>query len=368
MKMKVLSVIVILLASILTIASVTASVIPVVSHKQSQEMFPTHNVKGKTIRIDDPEQVFVDDDYNEQTPGWQIDHFATIQNGVNAVRAEGTVFIGGGSYEESVIIEKTLSLIGEDKDQVIITGDDEGTQLMITADRVQVEQISILHAEIGVYLQQVDLSVLRQVNIFKCDYGVGIEGGINNSVVDSLLADNLHGIVVETSYYSMIVRNTITHSLIGIWLGVGTQENKVVHNTFIENEQHAQDFGTNQWDLGYPSGGNYWDDLLLIDAQHGPFQNLTGSDGLNDFPRAILQPITSIGIDHYPLINYHIAGDMNIDGLVNFDDISPFVLALTNPIAYRVEYQIHGVIHGDINFDGRLDLDDIQAFIYELSQ
>ncbi|MEW6250696.1 MAG: S8 family serine peptidase [Planctomycetota bacterium] len=56
-------------------------------------------------------------------------------------------------------------------------------------------------------------------------------------------------------------------------------------------------------------------------------------------------------------------GDMNCDGVVNFDDINPFVLALTDPAGYAVAYPNCNIMNGDINGDGVVNFDDINPFV-----
>ena len=60
----------------------------------------------------EPTVVYVDDDFNSSTPGWGYDHFATIQNGVDAVASGGTVNVLAGTYTEQVVIMKNLDLLG----------------------------------------------------------------------------------------------------------------------------------------------------------------------------------------------------------------------------------------------------------------
>lgn len=56
-------------------------------------------------------------------------------------------------------------------------------------------------------------------------------------------------------------------------------------------------------------------------------------------------------------------GDFNQDGLVNQDDISLFVQALTDRNAFQATYADFDVnLYGDFNLDGKLDLGDIQGF------
>ncbi len=56
-------------------------------------------------------------------------------------------------------------------------------------------------------------------------------------------------------------------------------------------------------------------------------------------------------------------GDLNCDGQVNFGDINPFVLALTNPAGYQAAFPNCDVKNGDINGDGRVDFGDINPFV-----
>ena len=60
-------------------------------------------------------------------------------------------------------------------------------------------------------------------------------------------------------------------------------------------------------------------------------------------------------------------GDMNIDGVVNFADINPFVLALVNPAAYQAQYGYPATQTGDLNCDGVVNFGDINPFVALLS-
>jgi hypothetical protein len=56
-------------------------------------------------------------------------------------------------------------------------------------------------------------------------------------------------------------------------------------------------------------------------------------------------------------------GDLNCDGVVNFADISPFVLALSDPAAYQAQYPNCNILSGDINGDGQVNFADINPFV-----
>ncbi|UCG70880.1 MAG: PKD domain-containing protein, partial [Thermoplasmata archaeon] len=110
---------------------------------------------------------------------------------------------------------------------------------------------------------------------------------------------NNDGIII-TSPNNNITDNNISSNInVGISLGVSSN-NKIYHNNFINNTIQAED-GTgngNQWDNGYPSGGNYWSNHLpIIDNFKGPLQDIPGPDGIHDFP----YEIDTDSADRYPL-------------------------------------------------------------------
>jgi hypothetical protein len=56
--------------------------------------------------------------------------------------------------------------------------------------------------------------------------------------------------------------------------------------------------------------------------------------------------------------------DQQRDGLVNTEDVNAFVLALTDPDAFAVQFpDVHMLLAGDINGDGFINTEDINPFI-----
>ena len=74
---------------------------------------------GTPVMAQPPGDVWVDDDFDSGTPGWNVTRFAVIQDGVAAVASGGTVHVAAGTYDEQVVIEKTLTLQGAGVSTVI---------------------------------------------------------------------------------------------------------------------------------------------------------------------------------------------------------------------------------------------------------
>jgi hypothetical protein len=83
-------------------------------------------------------------------------------------------------------------------------------------------------------------------------------------------------------------------------MNITSSNNEIFHNTFADNtvQVSISMSAANVWDDGYPSGGNYWSSYAGVDKNSGPYQNVTGSDGIGDTPHAI----ATNNIDRYPLM------------------------------------------------------------------
>ncbi len=62
-----------------------------------------------------------------------------------------------------------------------------------------------------------------------------------------------------------------------------------------------------------------------------------------------------------------VTGDVNCDGVVDFGDINPFVLLLSNPSLWQETYSECRKLNGDINGDGTVNFGDINPFVNCLS-
>ena len=80
------------------------------------------------------------------------DDYATIQEAINNANEGDTVFVRAGTYYEHVVVNKAISLIGEDPSSTIIDGNESGTVVFITADNVDVDGFMIQNGGEGIRL------------------------------------------------------------------------------------------------------------------------------------------------------------------------------------------------------------------------
>ncbi len=121
----------------------------------------------------------------------------------------------------------------------------------------------------------------------------------NNSITNNNASNNHGGVYLYSSENNTIVSNNFFSGYYGVSLNSGN--NKIYHNSFILNTVQAVDDGNaNEWDDGYPSGGNYWSDYSGVDFKSGPNQDIPGSDRIGDVPHQVSG--SALNEDRYPLM------------------------------------------------------------------
>jgi parallel beta-helix repeat protein len=158
--------------------------------------------------------------------------------------------------------------------------------------------ISTTNSNYGIWLDEADNNYVTQNNVSGSSNAIFLDLANNNSLTENLLENNGYGISFSDSMNNTISNNIITNNNLGISL-ISSTDNRIYHNNFIGNTNQAgDDQDLNNWDNGYPSGGNYWSDYLGVDSYNGPNQDLLGSDGIGDSNYSI----DSDSVDHYPLM------------------------------------------------------------------
>ncbi|MFH1101423.1 MAG: DUF2341 domain-containing protein [Methanobacteriota archaeon] len=255
-------------------------------------------------------------------------HVRTIQEGINNATSGNTIFVYHGMYTENIIINKTITLRGEDKDTTIIDGKNGYTVISISAEYVTISEFTIqntVNVSIGIWLLSNSNDSTITENKIILDQNAGLWSySSNNTIKKNIFIGNGHGIVFKDSsnnndniisnnnissnsglgiYLSEANRNIVFNNTIRLNdLGVGiwsSYNNVIYHNNFIDNNQDAFDSAINVWNLDYPICGNYWSNYTGNDLFSGPGQNITGSDDIGDSPYNISGGANQ---DNYPLM------------------------------------------------------------------
>ena len=261
--------------------------------------------------------VYVDDD-NIYGPwdGTKEYPYRTIQEAISNVYDGYAIYVRNGTYTEQVIIDKTISLYGEDRNTTIVDGGGVGDVVTITVPGVKISGLTVQNSgamlfnagiktlsldsnvtientiirdnAIGVYLNYAydpcwsivrDNHIINNVRgiyahwssngqitgnmiMMNEDSGIEMVRCTNSLITGNVISDNgMHGIFLRGASDRNTISggNTIQNNALGLMISE-SHKNLITKNNFIGNIEHAtfyHSFSTT-WRR------NYWDDRLLF--------------------------------------------------------------------------------------------------------
>ena len=233
--------------------------------------------------------------------------YSTIQAAIDAASAGDTVFVNAGTYQENVVVNKSIFLIGGNVNTTIIDGFAAGgTVVFVTANNVTVSGFTIKShsdsSDMGLVLSGSNFSNINENVITGLWSQSAVVLDLNscyNSLLDNYIAKSW-GIGIDlrnNSSGNRIINNTVYLCGYAISLLNSSIGNVIFHNSFIRDTGQVYSMSIpNTFDDGYPSGGNLWAGFVGTDLYHGPNQDIPGSDGICDAPYDLFG-----AIDRYPL-------------------------------------------------------------------
>jgi len=273
--------------------------------------------------------------------------YITIQSAINAANPGDTIMVASGVYYEHVVVNKTVSLVGEKKETTVIDGNRTGIVVRITASNVNLDGFTIkrsgqsprtdsgvflsfgstnskvrnnivienyhgifLDSSIGITISsnEVSSNTGRAINLEfssssiltaniirenRQDNGIELFDSTNNMIVGNTLeANGWAGIYLKASRGNTIVLNNLSNnSVAGLWFDASSSNliyrNNLIFNGLNEQGQLYSSNSTNTWGNG--TEGNYWNDYVG--------QDLNG-DGIGD------TNTSHLGVDSHPLMEY----------------------------------------------------------------
>ncbi len=168
--------------------------------------------------------LYVDDDFNETTPGWNVTHFATIKAAIDLAENGTTIYVYNGTYYGSHNIPKTLTLIGEDKNSTIIDAEKRAHAMNFNAYYINLSGFTICNTrdwanDCGIYLHN------QWTDPIKTHYNT-----IKNNI---FYAHREAAITTIGSNYNIIADNVFMDCNSGIESGAIHKENIIANNTVI---------------------------------------------------------------------------------------------------------------------------------------
>jgi len=219
--------------------------------------------------------------------------YSRIQEAINAPQTLNghTILVGVGVFKEQVVVNKTVSLIGDNRDQSIIDGMTGTIVIHVKANRAQVKNLSIRNGTFGIWL----------------DYS-------NNSrIIGNKLTDGTYGIRLYHSRNTLVTGNDVSG-----YRYYGIELDQSGNNTLQGNSM-----SDNRYNFGV-DGRAYEDFMNDIDASNTvngePIRYLTNQHNV------VIDASTFTGIGYLGIVN---SSNILVENLNVQKNIQGILLAFT---------------------------------------
>lgn len=257
----------------------------------------------------------------------------SIQAAIDGAAGGETVVVKAGVYQEKLIVDKGITLLGIGRPLIDAGGagsavtlraegarvagfqirgsgpDERDAGIRVVADNCTVEDNLVGENRIGILLQNVRGGVVKKNSVEGNGVGILIETGSDNDIVSNRIVENGEGIHITRHNVSESIKasdsgggvsikyrprteaSTLEVSKIGF--AGGLKENRIFGNELLNNGVNARDDGENLWDDR--KTGNHHDDFDSVEEGcrdrdrdgicDSPF-NIPGGHSVDGYPIA----------------------------------------------------------------------------------
>jgi parallel beta-helix repeat protein len=177
--------------------------------------------------------------YVDNDSGQGVD-FNSIQESVYSAGSGDTIYVFNGVYSERIVIWKSITLIGEDRDNTIIDGQNKiKVTVYITQGSVDMSGFTFRNGSKGVYIYNSSNNNFHNNKIIRHDWaGMYVVNSDENNIYDNIMIQNCWSIGLDNSSGNKIYDNYFNNSVgpgkrdgYGIYL-MGSNDNVIDNCTF----------------------------------------------------------------------------------------------------------------------------------------
>jgi nitrous oxidase accessory protein len=165
--------------------------------------------------------IYVDDNNTEGPWNGSIDYpYQYIYEAINNSTNEDTIYVFSGVYYENFIIDKRLTLIGENESNTIIDGAYERYIVNITSENIYFENFTIRNTggftkDAGIIINS-ENNFIKNCTIYRAKIGLYLKKCEKNVIENCTFHTNEEGILLELSSNNSIIACCLDHNAIGI--------------------------------------------------------------------------------------------------------------------------------------------------------
>jgi len=183
--------------------------------------------------------IYVDDDAPDGGDGSWEKPYNKIQDAIDNATEGDTIRVWEGTYEENVVVDKSVSLIGNGSEEVTIDGGENGDVVRITADWVNISGFLVMGSgsdglDAGIRVES-DNTIISNNSCSNNGKGIWPDSSSHCTITDNTCKNNGHGIYLWESGHCTITNNTCNSN---IYMGINIRNSNdctVTNNTCNSN-------------------------------------------------------------------------------------------------------------------------------------
>ncbi len=165
-----------------------------------------------------------------------LDSPGYIQDLINKASDGDTINIPSGTYYENIVIDKSINLIGENRNTTVIDGSGSGDVVYVSADWVNISRFTIQNGDLDGIDVSSDHITISENNIYNNKIsGIYSYGYKSIKIINNIFNNNTGGISLVRNNFSFIKDNFITNTGIGIDL-YSSSHNNITKNKISDND------------------------------------------------------------------------------------------------------------------------------------
>lgn len=167
------------------------------------------------------------------------DNYSTIQEAINNAFQGDTIYVKKGVYVENPIINKSISLIGEDRNLTVI---DVTGGLQVNSNNVTLTGFTVYDGWNGIWVSAKYCSIFGN-KITDVTHGIVVSGDENNVTGNILRSIGLSSAIqLNFANRNLINNNYIESCVEGIQIWQNSNNNTIIENTIINCKDTAINF------------------------------------------------------------------------------------------------------------------------------
>jgi len=265
-----------------TVVVLAVLLIVLILSVQISDLSFVDTVEGQQTN-NEPKTIYVDDDATDGGDGSVEKPYTRIQSAIDNSSSGDTIRVFNGTYLENVIVNKTLSVVGNGSSDTVINGSDTGNVVTVSANWTNLSGFLIIaggngywdagisleannctvsrtnssnnnhgfllrsvrdnelsnnsctdNTRDGILISNSDFNTLRDNICFRNRYGIALDNADSSQVEKNGCTENDRGISVSNSEGNTISENTLTSNQDGLYLS-GSTDQDISSNIFTQN-------------------------------------------------------------------------------------------------------------------------------------